>query len=361
MQSHSLLAKLALLPISKAYGMVTAIRNWMFDVHILKETTFPVPVIVVGNLAVGGTGKTPHVEYIVEHLRGIYNIGVLSRGYKRFTKGFVMASQFSKPTDIGDEPYQIYHKFNGEVPVAVCEKRVDGINELLKANSDINLLILDDAFQHRYVKPTVAIVLTEFNRPVYEDSMLPYGCLRESMSQLRRANIIVATKCPEKNSALDYRLFEENLKLMACQKLFFSKFTYGHLQPIFPEAAAKPPMLEWLTEEDRVLCVAGIGNPKPFVRYLKHFNAKVRVNIYRDHHNFTRKDMATIQQRYESMEGNRKLLITTEKDAVRLANCPYFPPQLKKYAYYLTINVEIMRNEADAFIEQIKKVIKQSL
>ena len=194
---NGLFKNLVLLPCSKMYGFITFMRNQFFEWKILPQHSLDVPVIVVGNMAVGGTGKTPHTEYIVENLRHSFHIAVLSRGYKRKTKGFVLATPNSKPTDIGDESYQIYHKFKGKVTVAVCEDRVAGIKELIGLFPEINLIVLDDAFQHRYVKPTVSIVLTEFNRPLYKDKMLPYGRLREPLRGLHRANIVVASKCPE--------------------------------------------------------------------------------------------------------------------------------------------------------------------
>ena len=190
MARNKLLSALLLYPISRLYGLGVAVRNKMFEHGILKQQEFSVPVVVVGNIAMGGTGKTPHVEYIVEELMDKYNIGVLSRGYKRATKGFVLATPQSRPEDIGDESYQIYRKFGPDVTVAVCEKRVEGINRMLEINPSINLIILDDAFQHRYVKPAVSVVLTEYSRPVFKDNLLPYGNLREQRSALNRADIV---------------------------------------------------------------------------------------------------------------------------------------------------------------------------
>lgn len=204
---------LLLYPISRIYGMITAVRNKMFEYGMLKQQEFDIPIVVVGNISMGGTGKTPHVEYIVESLLGRYNIGVLSRGYKRTTKGFVLATPQSRPEDIGDESYQIYRKFGPDITVAVCEKRADGINMMREINPKLNMIILDDAFQHRYVKPSVAVVLTEYNRPVFKDSILPYGRLRESARALNRADIVIVTKCPLEMKPMHYRIFEENLKL----------------------------------------------------------------------------------------------------------------------------------------------------
>lgn len=358
-RKRSWIAKAFLLPMSWIYGTVTFLRNWMFNIGLLKEKEFSVPIIVVGNLAAGGTGKTPHVDYILENLRHNYHVAMLSRGYKRNTKGFVIATKRSTPLDIGDEPYMIFHKYHGDVIVAVCEDRVAGITELLKIDPQINMIVLDDAFQHRYVKPTVSILLTEFNKPLFEDKLLPYGRLRESKGGVKRADIIICTKCPDKTTALDLHIFKENLNLITWQQLFFSRLVYGKLKPVFPDESPQiAPSLDWLGDDDMILCIAGIGNPKPFVKYIKHFKPRVRVNIFPDHHNFSRKDMAMLQQRFETMEGRHRFIITTEKDAVRISNCPYFPHQLKQYTYYLPIKMEFMRDENQPFIDSLLKVVK---
>lgn len=238
--------------------MGTYVRNKMFDWKILRQHKFDVPVIVVGNIAVGGTGKTPHAEYIIESLRNTYHVAFLSRGYKRRTKGFVLATSKSAPRDIGDEAYQVYHKFGGDVTVAVCENRVQGIQELLSIDSGINMLVLDDAFQHRYVKPTVAVVVTEYNRPLFADSLLPYGRLRESARGLNRADLVIVSKCPEKLTPMDYRIFSKNLNLFPYQSLFYSRYSYQPLRPVFPDAVRRIPYLDWLGQNDSVLALAGI-------------------------------------------------------------------------------------------------------
>lgn len=352
-------ARLVLKPLSLIYGAGVWVRNKLFDWGVLRQREFSVPVITVGNLAVGGTGKTPHVEYLVELLRYSYHIGVVSRGYHRTTKGFVMAGPRSTPADIGDEPYQIYHKFDCSVPVAVCENRVDGIEELLRIDPKINLIILDDGFQHRYVKPALQVVLTEYGRPVFEDHLLPYGTLREQKGGLRRADMVIVTKCSDSATALDYTIFTQNLDLLPYQKLFFSKMVYGSLRPVFPDQApAVAPSLEWLTTDDMILTIAGIANPRPFVRFVKSFRPKVKVNVFADHHNFTRKDMALILQRFKSLTGRANFIITTEKDAVRLANCPYFPHELKPYIYYLPIHAEVILDSEADLLTAINRLIK---
>ena len=245
MKLRRVYANFVLLPASKIYGLVTWVRNKLFDWNILKQHTFGVPVVVVGNLVAGGSGKTPHTEYLVDGLRHSYHLAVLSRGYKRSTKGFVMASAHSTPRDIGDEPFQMYHKFGGQVPVFVCEDRVRGINELLKVDSDVDLVILDDAFQHRYVKPTVSVLITEFAKPVYDDKLLPYGRLRESVRGLYRADVVVVSKCSDSIKPVDCRILKNNLNLYPppSQYLFFSRYNYCPLKPLFPNEVTGIPHL----------------------------------------------------------------------------------------------------------------------
>lgn len=361
MQKNSLISTLVLLPLSKLYGFGVGVRNLMFKWHILKQREFPVPVIVVGNLGVGGTGKTPHTEYLIDLLRYKYHIGMLSRGYKRQTKGFVLATRRSSPLDIGDEPYQIYQKFGNEITVAVCEDRCAGIDEMLRLDPNINLIILDDAFQHRYVKPTLAIVLTEFNNPVFYDRLLPLGRLREPVSAIYRADMVIVTKCPEQLKALEYRIIKNNLKLFPYQKLFFSRYNYPPLQPLFPDAGPETLYFNWLTGYDSVLVLSGIANPKPLIRYVKRFRAHVNVKHFPDHHNFTRKDLDAILQKYNEMEGDRKYIVTTEKDAVRLINNPYFPHELKKYIYYQPVEVQFDPMNSEDFDTAVQKFLLQAL
>ncbi|WP_304371676.1 tetraacyldisaccharide 4'-kinase [uncultured Duncaniella sp.] len=361
MARNRLLSMLLLYPISRLYGLGMAVRNRLFEQGILKQQEFKVPVVVVGNIAMGGTGKTPHVEYIIEALMGKYNIGVLSRGYKRATKGFVLATQQSRPEDIGDESYQIYRKFGPEITVAVCEKRVEGINRMLEINPKINLVLLDDAFQHRYVKPSVSIVLTEHNRPVFKDSLLPYGRLREPRGALNRADIVVVTKCPPEMKPMQYRIFEENLNLFPFQKLYFSRYNYGHLVPVFPDQAESTPSLDTLAPGTPLLVVTGVANPKPFARFLRRRKAKVKLKRFSDHHNFTAADMDEIEREFNALPGEDKFIVTTEKDAVRLFNNPYFPHALKAKVFYVPIKVGFIDRSNEVPFEQcVEKTIRDS-
>lgn len=330
-----------LTPLSWVYGGVTAVRNWLFDNKILPQTEYDVPVVSVGNITVGGTGKTPHVEYILSCMASDYNIAVLSRGYKRKTRGFLIANTNSTPESIGDEPLQIYDKFGMRVKVAVCESRREGISELLRQFPDIQMILLDDAFQHRYVKPKVSILLMDHNHPIDKDHLLPLGRLRENWRQAERADMVVVTKCPDTMQPIDYRLFSKQLGIRPYQGLYFSTIAYGSLLPVFPDDEPYNVMLSALTRDDSVLLLTGVANPRSFVRYFRNYTFKVVVCHFSDHHDFSRKDILEIEKKFIAMSGKRKMIVTTEKDAVRLAYNPYVPRKMKQLMYYLPIAVKM--------------------
>ena len=363
MAKRGILSYLLLKPVSIVYGWVMAVRNMMFDKGILKQTEFDIPVITVGNISMGGSGKTPHTEYILDKLTNDYHIGMLSRGYKRRTKGFVLATENSHVEDIGDEPYQIFQKFRSRnVMVAACEKRVEGIEKMREIDPDLQMIVLDDAFQHRYVKPKLSVVLMEFNRPAYKDSMLPFGRLREPMRALNRADIIVVTKCPETMSPMQRRLISENLNLFPYQKLLFSRYKYMRPRAVFSEAQQELALLDMenLTESDSLLSVTGVANPRPFVRQLRKFKAKVKIKRFSDHHNFTQSDLESINEKFMAMKGKRKYIITTEKDAMRLMNNPYFPHHLRKLIDYLPIRVVFDDGNEQPLDEVIKQLLRNN-
>ena len=346
-----------LTPFSWGYGAGVWLRNAAFDVGLLPQEEFDVPVVSVGNITVGGTGKTPHVEYIIEALYRRYHIAVLSRGYKRKTKGFILASNNMTPRDIGDEPYQIFSKFSGLITLAVCESRRKGIRELLRIDPDINLILLDDGFQHRYVKPKVNIVLVDYNHPPYEDKLMPLGTLREPARNVLRGDIVVVAKCPSDITAMDIRMVKKNLALFPYQGLFFSNIRYADPIPVFPVQSPQITSLQWLREDDAVLCLTGIATPKPLVRYLRQFAARVKVMHFDDHHFFTRRDFSDIFKVYNQLEGKRKFIITTEKDAVRIMNNPYFPPTRRHCIFYIPMRVGFLEMEGSNFIEGLVKKI----
>lgn len=362
MARNSLLRFLILYPISRIYGFFVGLRNFMFDKgFMLKQHTFDIPIVVIGNLTMGGAGKTPHTEYVIDHLRHEFRIGVLSRGYKRRTHGFVLAGRNSRPDDIGDEPYQMYRKFGKDgVMVAVCENRVKGIEMMRDIDPGINLIVLDDAFQHRYVKPTVSVVLTEHNHPVYRDALLPFGSLREPAKALNRADIVIVTKCPPDMKPVDYRIFSNDFNLFPYQKLLFSNYGYLPLMPLFPEQVGEKnvPQLEALGPTDSILVVVGVANPRPFLKYIRKFKAKVKIMTYADHHNFTHSDMTQIYQKFKSLKNTSKIMLTTEKDAVRMSNNPYFPPQMRACSYYVPINVEFVGPQDHTLESVIKQLVR---
>ena len=350
-----------LTPVSWLYGGVMGLRNWMFEQRFLKSVEYDIPIIGVGNLTVGGSGKTPHVEYIVSHLSMDYKVAVLSRGYKRKTKGFVLANAKSTPQTIGDEPYQIYQKFHGKVIVAVCESRRKGIEKLLSLFPDLKVIVLDDSFQHRWVKPQVSILLTDYSKPFYKDKVLPLGRLRESPRQVNRADMVIVTKCPEDLQPISFRITSKDLDLMKFQKLFFSRYEYGHLKPVFAEDALYTVSLHELTEEDGVMLLTGIAHPRYFVRYFRQYPFKVKVDHFPDHHDFTKRDIQDIEKKFKALPGKRKIIVTTEKDAVRLMHNPYFPKSLKPFTFYLPIEVKMVKGVEDHdLIEELKNSLDMS-
>lgn len=354
------IADAILRPFSWAYGAGVWLRNAAFDVGLLKQEQFDVPVVSVGNITVGGTGKTPHVEYIISHLCQQFNMGVLSRGYKRKTSGFIMARDTLGPKDLGDEPYQIYHKFMGMITLAVCEDRRQGIREMLKVNPHIDLIVLDDAFQHRYVKPKVNIVLADYSRMPYNDHLLPWGSLREPADRILKADMVVVTKCPDDISPIDIRLIQKNLELFPSTVLYFSNIKYANPLPVFPITNVRLENLQWLSPDDLLLGLTGIANHRPFVKYLRNFPAQVKLIHYDDHHDYTRDDFRYITRVYTELKGRRKFIVTTEKDAVRILNNPYFPLEMREFIYYVPIKVGFLNQDGQPdFVTELVRRIRE--
>ena len=331
-----------LTPLSWIYGAVMWVRNKLFDFGLLHQSEYEVPVIGVGNITVGGTGKTPHTEYIVSHLCSSYKVAVLSRGYKRKTRGFIVANSKSTPDSIGDESWQIYNKFGMRARVAVCEDRRKGIRELLRLYPDLDLIVLDDSFQHRWVKPRVSVLLMEYGRPVYKDRLLPLGRLRESAHEINRADKVIVTKCPDSLSPIDLRIVTKELDLMKFQKLYFSRYAYGELKPVFPDEAKFKVNIASFSERDSIFLLTGIAHPHYFVRHFRQYPCRKKVEHFPDHHDFSRSDIQKIAEKFKQMKGERKIIVTTEKDAVRLVHNPYFPPELKPYTFFQPIEVDFV-------------------
>ncbi|MGM9804621.1 MAG: tetraacyldisaccharide 4'-kinase [Muribaculaceae bacterium] len=346
-------------PFAFLYAVGVEVRNRLFDAGILKQHRFDVPVISVGNITVGGTGKTPHVEYLIEQLGSKYKIGVLSRGYKRETKGFVLANEILSPKDLGDEPYQMYRKYGNFITLAVCENRVKGIKEMLKIDPTITLFLLDDAFQNRYVLPKVNIALVDYNRPPYLDRMLPLGRLREPVRGLLRSDIVVVTKCPSNMKPINTREMVNGLNLYPANDLYFSEFRYADPVPVFAIRNARFHSMSLLTQRDSILAITGIAQPKPFLKYIKAYQPQVKAMQFDDHHYFTRRDFAYIMDYFKNMKGEQKYILTTEKDSVRIMNNPYFPPELRDYIYYIPIKVEFLPYENKDFMITVQKLLNK--
>ncbi|MDR0232378.1 MAG: tetraacyldisaccharide 4'-kinase [Dysgonamonadaceae bacterium] len=349
-----------LLPFSVLYGWVVWFRNKFFDWKILPAEEFSIPIICVGNITVGGTGKTPHVEYLLRLLTDRNKVAVLSRGYKRKTSGFVLADKKATGKTIGDEPFQIFRKFPQAI-VAVDGNRRRGIKKLLSLPEDERpqVILLDDAFQHRYVKPSYSILLVDSNRMAYEDTLLPAGRLRESWSGKDRANMIVITKCSPGLKPIDYRLISKHLKLYPYQSLFFTAFKYGELVPCFENEQDRKKKLSEIKEDNyAVLLVAGIANPEGLISELKMYTQELEILTFPDHHAFSKNDIQKIESKFEQLQGENKLIITTEKDFVRLIDCD-FSEDVKKAMFYLPVTVVFKNNEETLFTKKIYNHVKK--
>jgi tetraacyldisaccharide 4'-kinase len=325
-----------LFPLSLLYGGITALRNYFFDQGWFESKIYDLPVICVGNLSTGGTGKSPMVEFLIDLLRKDYKVGVLSRGYKRSTKGFIEVAASHMATEVGDEPLQFKQNFP-DVLIAVCADRREGI-ESLKGKVDV--ILLDDAFQHRWVKPSTSLLLTPFNDLYSSDYVLPAGNLREFRSGAKRADIIVVTKCPEGVAYAELQDIERKLNLLEHQKLYFSKIGYDKF--IYGPTETLP--LNYLTGKKFSL-VTGIANPKPLVSFLDRKEFEFTHLKFADHHNFTDSEIRRLK--------TNDLILTTEKDYMRLQ------PKLGKFAiYFLPIKTIILKEQEDFFKQAILKRVK---
>ncbi|MFA6923995.1 MAG: tetraacyldisaccharide 4'-kinase [Bacteroidales bacterium] len=340
------LIKIILFPISFIYGIITFIRNVLYDINILSVNRFKVPLISVGNLSVGGTGKTPHVELLVRFLKEKYVTAVLSRGYKRKSKGFVIATENSKAEEIGDEPLQIKKKFKNTV-VAVHGNRTDGINKLLELNNNIKAIILDDAFQHRAVKPDLSILLTEYGNIYKDDFVFPSGGLREWRSNAKRADVIVVTKTPKVFSPIERKSITEKIKPEHYQKLFFSYLDYDDITPFSNS--------KYAINKDISASVifTGIVNPNPLYEHLKRKFIEIQILTFPDHHNYTLKDILKIEKVFKDIFRKNKIIITTEKDYMKLQK-----PELREIIsllpfFYVPVNAQIHKEDKKAFEEVV--------
>jgi len=342
-------------PFSLLYGFAVSLRNKLFDWQWLSSEKFNLPVISIGNITVGGTGKTPHIEYLVKYLSSKHTVATVSRGYKRKTSGFLEVKANSKVTEVGDEPLQIKQKFKN-CCVVVDEKRVNAIHKLSERKNPPEVILLDDAYQHRHVEPGLNILLIDHNRPITKDFMLPAGRLREPAHNSDRANIVILTKCPEDMNPMEIRIMTKELNLYPYQKLFFTTFAYHKLEPIFDHTNKYNTIADLKGSE--VILVTGIANPKPIYQKLKSHGAKITSITFADHHNFSKGDINKIINTYMEINTKNKLIVCTEKDAVRLKDIELSKELAKIPVYSLPIEVVFLKNEEEDFNKAIDNYIE---
>jgi len=299
------------------------------------------------------------VEYLVGLLKEKYRVATLSRGYKRNTKGFRWVETTSTALEVGDEPLQIKHKYS-DVTVSVCEKRVDGVEQLLGA-ADGNIpdvVLLDDAFQHRRITPGINILLIDYNRPVKDDHLLPLGRLRESTHQMRRANIIIFTKCPDEVTPIMRRILQNDVGLLPYQSLYFTRLEYEKLKPVFDGKRLGKTFYE--ERKYALLVVTGIASPQLILKYLDRFSEQVESLSFSDHHNYSPDDIQKIEARFASMDAEKKIIVTTEKDAMRLKDIAHLSEELKAAWYYLPVKVSFLEEEKKSFNKKILNYVGEN-
>ena len=326
-----------LFPFSLLYGLVIIMRNIAYDYGVLKSTTYPVPVILIGNLAIGGAGKSPMIAYLVKKLSDRYNIAVISRGYGRKTTGFVLAHKDALATEIGDEPLQLKKKYPN-VTVAVCEDRVKGINELV---TDHTLILMDDGYQHRAVKPGLSILLYDFNTMFNMQWLLPTGNLREPLYGSKRADIIIVTKTSKNLTQRDRLRSVLRIKPYAHQQVFFSYLKYGNLHHLYDKGVRRT--LASITKKTPIFLLTGIANAGSLLNKLRMYSDVIHHHQYPDHHSYTEKNILALIRMYKNLGAVNSLIITTEKDAQRL-RMPAFNHLLNNVAIYYIPVQTVMHN-----------------
>jgi tetraacyldisaccharide 4'-kinase len=345
---QKIILSVLLSPLSLLYGIGVSFRNMLYDGEILKPSVFSVPLIGVGNLSIGGAGKTPHIEYLIKILQPYINVATLSRGYNRNTSGF----RFVVPSDTaltsGDEPLMYARKFEG-MPVAVCENRAIAVPQMIQRYPQIQTILLDDAFQHRSVQPFINILLTQYELPYNNDFLMPSGRLREWRSSYKRADIIIVTKCPNTLNLAEKEEMVKSLNLKSNQKVFFSKYKYSDIYHFY-----NPTYRMKISNDHDIIMISAIANTNYLVQYLEE-TAKSFTNLqYTDHHNFDSDDIGAIIQTFKQKNTKVKYILTTEKDAVRLL---LFRDRLYENEipiFVLPIEVEILFDEKEQFDQLIK-------
>ncbi len=343
-----------LYPVSVLYRLFTDFRNFLYDTGIMQSEEFVFPVICVGNITVGGTGKTPHTEYLVDLLRKDFKVATLSRGYKRKSKGFLVATSSTTVNDIGDEPLQISRKFS-DILVTVDRNRVHGIRKILTDYAETEVIILDDGYQHRSLTPGFSILLTDFNRLIVKDHMLPYGNLREGRENIRRADMILITKCPQNISAIERRIIVKEMNKSEYQNLYFTSFTYNSPVPVFDERATIAEQTDC-----GIVLITGIANPQPLKEHLQKSYSEIIHLSFSDHHNFIENDLNDISTAFNTLKSKNRYLFTTEKDAVRLREIINIAEPMKSAFFYIPIGIYFLNEDKEEFDNLIIDYVRKN-
>lgn len=345
-----------LLPLSWLYGLGVKFRNMLFEIGILHSESFDVPVISVGNITVGGTGKTPHVEYLIELLKNKAKVAVLSRGYKRRTRGFVIADDNATAKTIGDEPLQMKRKYGDDITVAVDRKRCHGIRQLISDEDGIDVILLDDAFQHRYVQPGVNILLVDYHRLIIYDKLLPAGRLREPLSGKNRADIVIVTKCPHDLKPMEFRVITKAMNLYPFQRLFFTCLEYRNITPVFGSGEQS---LDSIGKDCHILLLTGIASPQQMIEDLSPRCPHITPLTFGDHHTFTSSDVARINNEFAALP-HPKMIITTEKDATRLIAVEGLSEEVRGAMFALPVKIRFMLGQEESFNEKIIGYVRKN-
>ena len=344
--------KILLLPFSLLYGLAISLRNFCFNTGIIRSQEYDFPTISLGNLNTGGTGKTPHTEFILTHLKKDFKIASLSRGYGRKTKGYRLATAKDNAKTIGDEPFQIFQKFD-DIQVAVAEKRREGIKQLRKLDSPPQIIVLDDAFQHRSVKPGLNILLTDYSKLFKDDHILPSGRLREWKSGAKRADIIVVTKSPSVLSPLEIRRISDSLNPQAYQKVFFSYITYQNAKPLNQAAINIAQEKDKFTSR-AVLLVSAIANPQALTLHMNRYSKEVQNFSFKDHHYFQAKDYKNIKSQLDKLLSQKRAIVITEKDAVK-----FDASQFNEIPVFsIPIKIKFHEHQELSFLEEINRYVR---
>lgn len=347
--------KLLLFPFALLYGLVISFRHLLFNLGFLPSKSFDVPVISVGNLTIGGTGKTPHTEYLTRLLIKDFRVAILSRGYLRKSKGFVLANNSSSIKDIGDEPLQYLQNFGDKIRVAVDKDRCNGVSRLLKMEEPPEIIILDDAFQHRFIKPGLSLLLTDYRRLYPDDYLFPSGMLRDLKASAKRADIIIVTKTEKILSPIVRRLIEEKLNPAPHQRIYFSYVKYG--------APVSFPSFEKVKLNKKysvIILFTGVANPYPLKDYLRYRCSELITLDFPDHHDYKKKDIRLIRRIWDRQFTKKKLIVTTEKDAMRLINSPYLRLLEGLPLIYLPIEVKFHGQDEKKFNDQIFNYVREN-